>query len=66
MARLVELNEVLRHLKIPSSQIKRTGVELGNGSYGKVYEVDYSGKLCAAKEFTTPVSKYRRCSEIKR
>ena len=50
MARLVELNEVLRNLKIPSSQIKRTGVELGNGSYGKVYEVDYSGKLCAAKE----------------
>ena len=50
MARHVELNEVLRHRKIPSSQIKYTGVELGNGSYGKVYEVDYSGKLCAAKE----------------
>ena len=50
MARLIELNEVLRHLKIPSSQIKRTGVELGNGSYGRVYEVDYNGKLCAAKE----------------
>ena len=40
----------VRHLKIPSSQIKGTGVGLGNGSYGKVYEVDYSGKLCAAKE----------------
>ena len=50
MAKHVQLNEALRHLKIPSSQIKRTGVELGKGSYGKVFEVDYSGKLCAAKE----------------
>ena len=50
MTKLVQLNEALRHLKIPSSQIKRTGVELGSGSYGKVFEVDYSGKLCAAKE----------------
>ena len=50
MARFFHLNETLRHLKIPSSQIKPTGVELGNGSYGKVFEVDYSGKLCAAKE----------------
>ena len=50
MTKLTRLNEVLRHLKIPSSQIKRTGVELGKGSYGKVFEVDYSGKLCAAKE----------------
>ena len=50
MAKLVQLNEALRHLKIPSSQIKCTGVELGKGSYGKVFEVNYSGKLCAAKE----------------
>ena len=50
MARHAEVNEALRHLKIPSSHIDRTGVELGNGSYGKVFEVDYSGKLCAAKE----------------
>ena len=37
-------------LEVPSLQIKRTGVELGKGSYGKVFEVDYNGKLCAAKE----------------
>ena len=50
MARFIEASEALRHLKIPSSQIKRTGVELGKGSYGKIFEVDYSGKACAAKE----------------
>ena len=50
MARFVEAGEAIRHLKIPSSHIKCTGVELGNGSYGKVFEVDYSGTLCAAKE----------------
>ena len=48
--RFVEVSEAIRHLKIPSSHIKCTGVELGNGSYGKVFEVDYSGTLCAAKE----------------
>ena len=50
MARYVEANEALRRFKIPSSHISRTGVELGNGSYGKVTEVNYSGKSCAAKE----------------
>ena len=49
MAKVVS-SEALRYLKIPSSQIKCTGIELGNGSYGKVYEVDFSGKSCAAKE----------------
>ena len=47
---MAKSSEALHHLKIPSMQIKRTGVELGKGSYGKVFEVDYSGKLCAAKE----------------
>ena len=50
MARFLEASEALRHLKIPLSQITRTGVDLGKGSYGKVFEVDYSGKLSAAKE----------------
>ena len=50
MAKFVAASEALRHLRIPSSHIRCTGVELGNGSYGKVFEVDYSGKLCAAKE----------------
>ena len=47
MARMIESSDRLR---IPSSQIKRTGVELGKGSYGKVFDVNYGGKLCVAKE----------------
>ena len=52
MERFVEAShsEAVCHFNIPSSHIKRTGAELGNGSYGKVFEVDYCGKLCAAKE----------------
>ena len=50
MARFVAASEALRHLRIPSSHIRCTGVELGKGSYGKVFEVDYRGTLCAAKE----------------
>ena len=50
MAGLIDLSEMLRHLKIPAPQINRTGVELGKGSYGKVYGVEYSGMICAAKE----------------
>jgi len=30
--------------------VKWTGKELGNGAYGRVFEVDYEGTLCAAKE----------------
>ena len=35
---------------IPRSEIAPAGVELGEGSYGKVTEVKYNGKLCASKE----------------
>ena len=27
-----------------------TGKEIGRGTYGRVFEVDYEGTLCAAKE----------------
>jgi len=42
--------EALRHLKISSSRVKSTGVELGRGSYGKVFKVEYDGKSCTGKE----------------
>lgn len=35
---------------IPKSRVKFTGETLGSGAFGKVSEVDYGGKLCAAKE----------------
>ena len=30
--------------------VSPTGNEIGSGFYGKVFEVDYEGTLCAAKE----------------
>ena len=51
MAERVESGvDTLSHLRIPLSQIRCTGAELGKGSFGRVFEVDYCGKLCAAKE----------------
>ena len=31
-------------------EVKSTGKEIGCGAYGRVFEVDYEGTLCAAKE----------------
>ncbi|XP_065905549.1 probable serine/threonine-protein kinase drkB [Dysidea avara] len=50
MASFLAAAENLRHLKIPSSRVRPIGVELGRGSYGKVFEVKYDGKSCASKE----------------
>ena len=30
--------------------VNPTGKEIGHGAYGRVFEVDYEGTLCAAKE----------------
>ena len=42
--------EALHHFKISSSRVRSAGVELGRGSYGKVFQVEYDGKSCASKE----------------
>ena len=42
--------ESLRDFTISRDRVTFTGVSLGNGAYGKVSEVDFDGKLCAAKE----------------
>ncbi|XP_065908845.1 dual specificity protein kinase shkA-like [Dysidea avara] len=48
---LTTITEALRNLKIPLSQVKPfTTSVLGCGAYGKVFEVEYDGKLCAGKE----------------
>ena len=31
-------------------EVNPTGKEIGRGSYGRVFEVDYEGTVCAAKE----------------
>ena len=30
--------------------VEYTGKEIGRGAYGRVFEIDYEGTLCAAKE----------------
>ena len=30
--------------------VNPTGAEIGSGAYGRVFEVEYEGTLCAAKE----------------
>ena len=30
--------------------VNPTGIEIGSGTYGRVFEVDYEGTLCIAKE----------------
>ena len=41
--------------------VNLTGNEIGSGTFGKVFEVDYEGTLCAAKEIhehmTQPLDK---------
>ena len=38
------------HGVITVEGVNPTGVEIGSGTYGRVFEVDYEGTLCAAKE----------------
>jgi len=40
----------LKHLTIPKDRVSFTELELGRGSFGKVTEIIYDGKSCAAKE----------------
>ena len=35
---------------IPFKKLKSTGVEIGRGAYGRVFEVEYGKIRCAAKE----------------
>ena len=37
-------------LVIPFKKVKSTGVEIGKGAYGRVFEVEYEKTRCAAKE----------------
>ena len=50
LADIMALPEANRNITIPTSDVKQTDKLLGRGSYGKVFEIEYDGKLCAAKE----------------
>ena len=38
--------------------VNSTGKEIGRGAYGRVFEVDYQGTLCAAKEIHALLLQY--------
>ena len=43
-----------------------TEKEIGVGAYGRVFEVDYEGTLCAAKELHSLLLQYAKGNDLKR
>jgi len=43
-----------------------TGKEIGRGAYGRVFEVDYEGTLCAAKEVHELLLQYAQGDEYRK
>ena len=46
--------------------VNPTGKEIGRGAYGRVFEVNYEGKLCAAKEVHTLLLQYAQGDDLQR
>ena len=46
--------------------VNPTGKEIGRGAYGRVYEVDYQGTLCAAKEVHALLLQYSQGEEFRK
>ena len=46
--------------------INATGKEIGRGAYGRVFEVNYEGTLCAAKEIHELLLQYAQGDELKK
>ena len=46
--------------------VNPTGKEIGRGAYGRVFEVDYEGILCAAKELHTLLLQYAQGDELQK
>ncbi|XP_065916757.1 probable serine/threonine-protein kinase DDB_G0271402 isoform X7 [Dysidea avara] len=44
--------------------VNPTGKEIGRGAYGRVFEVDYQGTLCAAKEVHALLLQYSQAEEF--
>ena len=42
------------------------GKEIGRGSYGRVFEVDYEGTLCAAKEVHALLLQYAQGDDLQK
>ena len=46
--------------------VKSTGKEIGRGAYGRVFEVDYEGTLCAAKEVHALLLQYAERDDLQK
>ena len=46
--------------------VNSTGKEIGRGAYGRVFEVDYEGTLCAAKEIHTLLLQSTQGSDLQK
>ena len=46
--------------------VNPTRKEIGRGAYGRVFEVDYEGTLCAAKEVHALLLQYAQGSELRK
>ena len=46
--------------------VKPTGREIGRGAYGRVFEVDYQGTLCAAKEVHELLLQYSQGNALRK
>ena len=47
-------------------RVNATGKEIGRGAYGRVFEVDYEGTLCAAKEVHSLLLHYAQGNELRK
>ena len=54
------LNSLILH------RVNPTGKEIGRGAYGRVFEVDYEGTLCAAKEVHALLLKYAQGGDLQK
>ena len=47
-------------------RVNPTGKEIGRGAYGRVFEVDYEGTLCAAKEVHALLLQYAQGDNLRK
>ena len=55
-----ELDSLILH------RVNVTGKEIGRGAYGRVFEVDYEGTLCAAKEVHALLLHYAQGNDLQK
>ena len=47
-------------------EVNPTGKEIGRGAYGRVFEVNYEGTFCAAKEVHALLLQYARGDDLQK